>query len=37
VTVVVADSRGTHSPLDLLRAADSMLYEAKVARRNRVA
>lgn len=37
VTVVVADSRGTHSPLDLLRAADAMLYEAKVARRNRVA
>ena len=37
VTVVVADSRGAHSPLDLLRAADAMLYEAKVARRNRVA
>lgn len=37
VTVVVADSRGTHSPLDLLRTADSMLYEAKVALRNRVA
>lgn len=37
VTVVVADSRGTHSPLDLLRAADGMLYEAKAARHNRVA
>ena len=37
VTVVVADTRGAHSPLDLLRAADSMLYEAKAARRNRVA
>ena len=37
VTVVVADSRGAHSPLDLLRAADSMLHEAKAARRDRVA
>ena len=37
VTVVVADSRGAHSPLDLLRAADGMLYEAKAVRRNRVA
>ncbi|MBK7469472.1 MAG: diguanylate cyclase [Betaproteobacteria bacterium] len=37
VTVVVADSRGTHSPLDLLRAVDGMLYEAKAARRSRVA
>ncbi|MEO7761296.1 MAG: GGDEF domain-containing protein, partial [Casimicrobiaceae bacterium] len=37
VTIAVADSRGAHSPLDLLRAADARLYGEKETRRNRVA
>ena len=37
VTIGVADSRGAQSPLDLLRAADARLYQAKDARSNRVA
>jgi diguanylate cyclase (GGDEF)-like protein len=37
MTIAVADSRGAHSPLDLLRAADARLYDIKEQRRNRVA
>jgi len=37
MTIAVADSRGAHSPLDLMRAVDSRLYDIKEQQRNRVA
>jgi diguanylate cyclase (GGDEF)-like protein len=37
VTIAVADSRGAHSPLDLLRAAEARLHGEQDARRSRIA
>jgi diguanylate cyclase (GGDEF)-like protein len=37
MSIAVADSRGAHSPLDLMRVVDSKLYDIKERQKNRVA